>query len=636
MKKQFQHLKLFLPVLIIITALSSHAQKQFTHTSTKANNWCNGTCTLIDVPELNNNPNAVILVTEIASNAHPILAYYIQTKKGTTQWSIMNMDNSPMVAETQFTVQYFPEQDKNHFVHVVTMDNNVINEDKLKKKGSYINHVGLNENAAARFQHFQNWAPSLRGGLFNKYDIQFQYDSLAGRWYMTNTNGRALSNSTSYNILITNEGNTVSGSGKGDTSISKKDPKIILKATDTVAVITPPVDKKIIANKKPIAPAYDFSKIHICIDKETNNSLPPKTPFTPQRVIPKINFSGGIEPVTTVIQPLSGYTELLWTAGDNITVGFLPGGDEFLTSKVKHFVKEWETFANITFQFVTDITTAQIRVGFEMDNTSWSYIGRNVLGMPSGSKTMNFGWFDTSTEDAEFRWVILHEFGHALGFIHEHQSPAAGIPWDREKVYAFYKGPPTNWDIATINANIFAKYLKTTNNSSVYDPLSIMHYTIPAELTTDGSSVGWNTFLSATDKAFVRQVYPFQYIPPTVSGVLKTGDDCDEIEFTVEYNAVHKSEVEFILQPGYDHHNALVNWWKMIGIPLKGYPNLSELFLNTSRRIDFDIIDQTKPITFGKAKVLGVHTGLGYTWAPWPAIVGGCRVKLVWRRDSCN
>ncbi|MEO6610906.1 MAG: M12 family metallopeptidase, partial [Chitinophagaceae bacterium] len=336
------------------------------------------------------------------------------------------------------------------------------------------------------------------------------------------------------------------------------------------------------------------------------------------------------------IQPLSGETAKMWRAGDTITVGFFSDGDEFVTSKVKHFVKEWETFANITFLFVTDVATAKIRVGFAMDGTSWSFVGREALVITRGSKSMNFGWFDTSTENAEFSRVILHEFGHALGFIHEHQHPNASIPWDKDKVYAYYKGPPNNWDSAYIKANIFDKYSKTITNSSAYDPLSIMHYDIPAEFTTDGSSVGLNTSLSPTDKTFARQVYPFPYIPPTVSGVLKTGDDCDEIEFTVEYNAVHRTEVEFILQPGYDHHNALVNWWKMIGIPQKGNPGMIELGLNTTKRIDANMIDSTRAITFGKAKVLGVHTGLGYTWSPWPAIIGGCRIKFVWRRDSCN
>jgi hypothetical protein len=40
--------------------------------------------------------------------------------------------------------------------------------------------------------------------------------------------------------------------------------------------------------------------------------------------------------------------------------------------------------------------------------------------------------------------VILHEFGHALGFKHMHQMPGAEfITWDKEKVYKYYEDK--NW-----------------------------------------------------------------------------------------------------------------------------------------------------------------------------------------------
>ena len=47
---------------------------------------------------------------------------------------------------------------------------------------------------------------------------------------------------------------------------------------------------------------------------------------------------------------------------------------------------------------------------------------------------MNLGWIHDSKSEDELRSVVLHEFGHALGAVHEHESPYASIPWNKEKV----------------------------------------------------------------------------------------------------------------------------------------------------------------------------------------------------------
>ena len=42
---------------------------------------------------------------------------------------------------------------------------------------------------------------------------------------------------------------------------------------------------------------------------------------------------------------------------------------------------------------------------------------------------MNLGWLDdtpVANTTANERGVILHEFGHVLGLVHEHQSPVRG------------------------------------------------------------------------------------------------------------------------------------------------------------------------------------------------------------------
>jgi hypothetical protein len=39
---------------------------------------------------------------------------------------------------------------------------------------------------------------------------------------------------------------------------------------------------------------------------------------------------------------------------------------------------------------------------------------------------------------------VIHEFGHALGLIHEHQNPSGGIQWNKPVVCRYYEGPPNN------------------------------------------------------------------------------------------------------------------------------------------------------------------------------------------------
>ncbi|MDC0744060.1 hypothetical protein [Polyangium mundeleinium] len=119
---------------------------------------------------------------------------------------------------------------------------------------------------------------------------------------------------------------------------------------------------------------------------------------------------------------------------------------------------------------------------------------------------MNFGGFGEDTPDERIRAVVLHEFGHALGLTHEHMSPAAGIHWNEEQVYADLSGPPNHWSREIIQKNIFA--VREDTNYTTFDPSSIMLYRIKKSWNFDGLEVGWNNDLSPTDRAFIRQQYP--------------------------------------------------------------------------------------------------------------------------------
>jgi serralysin len=197
-----------------------------------------------------------------------------------------------------------------------------------------------------------------------------------------------------------------------------------------------------------------------------------------------------------------------WSSGNTITVSFLDG-DPAVQQKVRDVAQRWTVpgMANLTLRFQQD-TNSLIRISFKFAG-SWSVIGTTCKQITDKKQpTMNFGWLTPTTPDDEVQRVVLHEFGHALGLIHEHQNPAGGIQWNKEQVIKDLSGPPNNWPLAVIEHNMFEPQSKEETNFTKLDPKSIMMYPIPKRWTTNGFSVGLNTTLSATDKKFTHQQYP--------------------------------------------------------------------------------------------------------------------------------
>jgi len=194
-----------------------------------------------------------------------------------------------------------------------------------------------------------------------------------------------------------------------------------------------------------------------------------------------------------------------WPNGSTLRVRFVDG-DPVVQQHVALIARQWSLHANITFDFGDD-PEAEIRISFG-HRGSWSAIGTDALSVPTDRPTMNFGWLRPDAPIEESMRVVLHEFGHALGLIHEHQNPSGGIQWNKPVVYRYYQGPPNFWVPQQVEINLFRNYDRAQTNFTMTDPHSVMMYPIPAGFTTDGLEVGFNRFLSETDKLFISHAYP--------------------------------------------------------------------------------------------------------------------------------
>ncbi|MBC8033604.1 MAG: hypothetical protein H7Y03_05625 [Chitinophagaceae bacterium] len=194
-----------------------------------------------------------------------------------------------------------------------------------------------------------------------------------------------------------------------------------------------------------------------------------------------------------------------WKPGRVIHVSFI-GGNKTVKERLIRHANRWMNYANIVFDFADRKKAGDIRIAFR-DDGSWSEMGTAALSTPKNEPTMNFGWLTPRLDDEEYSRVVLHEFGHALGFIHEHERPDNGIPWDKSKVYEYY-AESDGWTPEEVDSQVFSYYDRNLIRASKVDRKSIMMYAVPNELTKGNYQIGWNTDFSPADKKFIAKVYP--------------------------------------------------------------------------------------------------------------------------------
>lgn len=225
-----------------------------------------------------------------------------------------------------------------------------------------------------------------------------------------------------------------------------------------------------------------------------------------------------------------------WENGRTLRVCYFHG-NETITRLIRAVAGEWNGLSGVIFDFGPEgtwrnclapkIGFPEIRIGFN-GRGHWSLVGSDSERYGGElAPSMNFDGFNSRYSETKYstgnvvaearaidKVTILHEFGHALGLLHEHQNPLldcySEIKWSgSESVYEYF----SMWTKEEVDRNLgFVRETDPDYISGEPDTKSVMLYNLPSSIFKEGAQSKCanhvNYELSDKDRLIVAKIYP--------------------------------------------------------------------------------------------------------------------------------
>jgi Subtilase family len=217
----------------------------------------------------------------------------------------------------------------------------------------------------------------------------------------------------------------------------------------------------------------------------------------------------------------------LWPTKEPLKICF-QGGTAKARSEIAAVAMEWTGGTSLVLDFgsapkyntcLDGTAGGVIRVGFS-EAGFWSYIGTDARIAMDGHPTLNLSGMQDGAEG--WRAIVLHQFGHALGLLHQEQDPSGECAGEFNQTSIADR---TRWPDAMVERNLApvvpdnGRFLTTG-----FDRDSVMRIlTDPMFFNRGEASPCYGPLadrLSAGDKLLANRIYPPK--PPDVSATQET------------------------------------------------------------------------------------------------------------------
>ena len=121
------------------------------------------------------------------------------------------------------------------------------------------------------------------------------------------------------------------------------------------------------------------------------------------------------------------------------TVSFVESTPADLRARILEHMNAWN--ATCGMSFVLTNGTGEVRIS-RGPGGFWSYLGTDILLIPTNRPTMNLQGFTMNTRESEYHRVVRHETGHTLGFPHEHMRRELVARIDPQRAYPYFLADP--------------------------------------------------------------------------------------------------------------------------------------------------------------------------------------------------